>query len=149
MQVVSSKWTLSLKLLLPTFWFSFFVGSLLMLLFTDLTNIGEPFTPLTARLTMLSFVLSSAGIYYLFFLPIKWVAMDEEFIYVSNFFKSAKYTYDSIDKFEESRFLFWNKVSIQFHNKGIFGQKIIFFRSYYWLYFLKKHPAVLQKLIND
>lgn len=149
MQVVSSKWTLSLKLLLPTFWFCFFGGSLLMLLFTDLTNIGEPFTPLTARLTMLSFVLSSAGIYYLFFLPIKWVAMDEEFIYVSNFFKSAKYTYDSIDKFEESRFLFWNKVSIQFHNKGIFGQKIIFFRSYYWLYFLKKHPAVLQKLIND
>ena len=149
MQVVSSKWTLSLKLLLPTFWFSFFGGSLLILLFTDLSNIGDPFTPFTARLTMLSFVLSSAGIYYLFFLPIKWVAMDEEFIYVSNFFKSAKYTYDSIDRFEESRFLFWNKVSIEFYNKGIFGQKIIFFRSYYWLYFLKKHPAVLQKLIND
>lgn len=149
MQIVSSKWTLSLKLLLPTFWFSFFVGSLMILIFTDLTNIGAPFTPFTARLTMLSFVFSSAASYYLFFLPIKWVAMDEDFIYVSNFFKSAKYTYDSINGFEESKFLLWNKVSIQFHNKGIFGQNIIFFRSYYWLYFLKKHPAVLEKLINE
>ncbi|BDS14062.1 hypothetical protein [Aureispira anguillae] len=147
MQVVSSQWTLTLKLLLPTFWFCFFGGLTIVLFFTPLDNIGEPFTPTTARLMMVSFVLSTAGIYYLMFSPIKWVAMDAEKLYVSNFRKSFQYTYDSIARVEESKMLFWNKVTIHFHEPSQFGQTIVFFGSYYWYYFLKKHPEVLQQLL--
>ncbi len=147
MQVVSSQWTLTLKLLLPTFWFCFFGGSTLVLFFTPLSNIGEPFTPMSARLIMLSFVLSTAGIYYLTFYQIKWVAMDADKLYISNFMKSFQYSYDSIARVEENRMLFWNKVTIHFHRPGYFGETIVFFASYYWHYYLKKHPDVLQQLL--
>ena len=147
MQVVSSPWTLSLKLLLPTFWFCFFGGLAIILLFYPLDDLKEPFTPMTARLMIISFVLSTAGIYYLVFLPIKWIAMDTEYIYVSNFMKSYQYTYDSIVRVEESRMLFWNKVTIHFHGSTQFGKTIVFFGSYYWYYFLKKHPEILQQLL--
>lgn len=147
MQVVSSPWTLSLKLLLPTFWFCFIGGLAIILLFYPLEGLKEPFTPMTARLMVISFGLSTAGIYYLVFRPIKWVSMDTEYIYVSNFIKSYQYTYDSIARVEESRMLFWNKVTIHFHQPTQFGQSIAFFGSYYWYYFLKKHPEVLQQLL--
>lgn len=149
MQVVSSPWTLALKLLLPTFWFCFFGGLAVILLFYPLEDLKEPFTPTTARLMVISFVLSTAGIYYLMFLPIKWVSMDAKYLYVSNFMKSYQYTYDSIARVEESRMLFWNKVTIHFHDSTQFGQTIVFFGSYYWYYFLKKHPEVLQQLLPE
>lgn len=150
MQVVSSQWTLTLKLLLPTFWFCFFGGITLFLFFSSLENIGKPFTPTMTRLIMVSFLLSTAGIYYLVFFRIKWVAMDEERLYISNFRKSYQYTYDSIARVEETKILLWNKVTIHFHEPIQFGgTSIIFFGSYYWYYFLKKHPNVLQQLLPE
>ncbi len=148
MQVVSSQWTLSLKLLLPTFWFCFFGGLSLVLFITPLSGIGEPFSPMSARLIMLSFVLSTAAIYYIVFYPLKWVALDLDKMYVSNFFKSVQYSYDSIDSIHESRMLFWNKVTVNFHRPGVFGDSFVFFGSYYWHYYLKKHPEVLSQLLS-
>ena len=149
MQVVSSKWTLSLKLLIPAFWFCFFGGLTVVLFFKDLSSIGEPFSPTSARLMMLSFLLSTAGIYYLLFFRIKWVAIDETHLYVSNFKDSYKYTLDSIAKIDETKFLFFRKVTIHFHQTGKFGKSILFLSSYYWHYYLKKNPEILQQLLKD
>lgn len=146
MQVVSSPWTLTLKLLLPMFWFTFFGGLTLVLLFSDLGSIKEPLTPTSVRLIMVSFVISTAGLYYLVFSRIKWVAMDEQHLYVSNFFKSFQYTYDSIAKVEETKILLWQKVTLHFHQPTQFGSSIVFFGSYYWYYFLKQHPEILKQL---
>lgn len=146
--MVSSTWTLTLKLLLPTFWFCFFGGCTIALFFYPLEGIGEPFTPTSARLMMVSFLLSSAGVYYLVFYPIKWVAMDANKLYVSNFMKSYQYTYESIAKVEEHKMLLWNKVTIHFHETGYFGKSIVFFGSYYWHYYLKQHPEILQIILE-
>jgi len=147
MQVVSSQWTLAFKLLIPTFWFSFFGGLTVIMLFIDLSDIGEPFSPFSARMMMLSFLLSTFGIYYLLFFKIKWVALDEETLYVSNFRHSYKYTFDSIERIEETKVLFWNKITIHFNKAGKFGKSIVFYASYYWYYYLKEHPKVLEELL--
>ena len=149
MQVVSSRWSLALKLLLPTFWFCFFGGATVALFFMPLEAIQEPFTPMSARLIMLSFLLSSAAIYYMVFLPIKWVAMDTEKMYVSNFFKSYQYSYDSIKLVEETKFLFWNRVRIHFHESAVFGDSITFYSSYFWHYYLKKNPKIIEQLLTN
>jgi hypothetical protein len=149
MQVVSSKWTLSLKLLLPAFLSCFLIGATVMMFRIDLEDIGEPFTPLSARLMVLSFALSFIAIYYLFFGAIKWVAMDTTHLYVSNFKKSYQYTFDSIAKVEETKVLFFKKVTVHFHQPGKFGSKIVFFASYYWHYYLKKNPQILEQLLAD
>jgi hypothetical protein len=149
MQVVSSKWSLTLKLLLPAFAGCFLTGITVLLFFISPDSIQEPFTPLSARLTMVSFLLSLVGLYYICFFRIKWVAMDEEYIYVSNFFKSYQYTYDSIARIEESKVLLWKRITIHLHQKGIWGDSFHFLGSYYWYYFLKKHPEVLKKLLPE
>lgn len=146
MQVVSSPWTLTLKLLLPMFWFTFFGGLTIVLFFTDLSTLKEPFTPTTARAIVASFLVSTAGLYYLVFSRIKWVAMDQEYIYVSNFFKSFQYTFDSVSKVEETKVLLWQKVTLHFHEPTQFGPSLVFFGSYYWYYFLKQHPEILKQL---
>jgi hypothetical protein len=135
-----------MKLLLPVFWFIFFGGLTLILFFEDLEHIKEPLTPNTARMLMVSFFVSTAGLYYLLFARIKWVAMDSERLYVSNFFKSLQYTYDSIAKVEETKVLFWQKVTLHFHQSTQFGTSIVFINSYYWYYFLKQHPEILKQL---
>ena len=146
--MVSSPWTLTLKLLLPTFWFSFFGGLTIAMFFKSLDGIGGPFTPNSARLLMVSFLFLSGYGYYLFFSAIKWVAMDKDRFYVSNFLKSFQYTYDSIAKVEEQKVLFWHVVTVHFHAPGQFGQSIFFIRSYFWHYYLKKHPEVLKQILN-
>lgn len=148
MQVVSSRWSLSLKLLMPSFWFCFFGGATIALFCMPLDNIQEPFTPMSARLIMLSFVVSSAAVYYMVFFSIKWVALDTEKIYVSNFFKSFQYSYESVKSVEETKFLIWSKVRIKFHESGAFGDNIVFFSSYFWNYYLKKNPVLIQQLLN-
>lgn len=146
MQVVSSPWTLTLKLLLPMCWFTFFGGLTIVLFFSDLEEIRAPLTPMAARLIMASFVVSTAGLYYLLFSKIKWVAMDEQHLYVSNFVKSLQYTYDSIAKVEETKVFLWQKVTLHFHQPTQFGPAIVFISSYYWHYFLKQHPEILKQL---
>ncbi len=149
MQVVSSKWTLPLKLLIPAFAGCFFIGVTILLFILPLDDIQDPFTPLTARLTMLSFLLSITGIYYLFFYRLKWVAMDQEHLFVSNFFKSYQYTYDSIASIEETKVLFWNRITVHFYQEGHWGKTIVFFGSYYWYYFLKKNPEILRQILPE
>ncbi|MDC0230573.1 hypothetical protein OAK19_01270 [Aureispira] len=148
MQVVSSKWTLSLKLLLPAFLLSFGAAGLIIFFTLPLDGIGEPFSPLTAKFLFFSFYVSATGLYYIIFGSIKWAALDTEKLYISNFLKSFQYTYDSIAKVEEKKILVWNKVTVHFHEPGEFGSNVVFFSSYFWHYYLKKHPNILKQLLQ-
>jgi len=147
-QVVSSRWTLLLKLLLPTFWACFFGGITIVMFFSSLDNIQEPFTPWTARIMVSSFTVGTLGLMYLFFTRIKWVAVADDCFYVSNFMDSRQYTYDSIARIEESKGLLFRRVTIHLHQKGRFGKSFFFFANYYWHYFLKKHPDILAQIVG-
>ena len=144
-QVVSSRWTMLLKLILPTIWVCFFGGMAVVIPFLDLP-VGEPFSPLTAKLTIIGFSLSSIGLLYLLFMRIKWVALDTTHIYVSNFFKSYKYTYESISNIQTSKILWSERITIQFHEPTAFGSSIFFISSPYWAYFFEKNPQVMDIL---
>jgi len=145
-QVVSTRWTLFLKLLLPTFWIAFFGAATVAVFALDI-QVGEPFTPTSARLLVASFAVGSIGLLYLLFLRIKWVAIDKEYLYVSNFFQMRRYTFDSIAALEEQKVLFWRTMTIEFAAPTYFGQKIMFISSHYWGYFLEKNPDVLEKIV--
>lgn len=147
-QVVSSRFTLFLKLLLPTVWACFFGGLTIVMMFMPLDNIGEPFTPLSARIMISSFTVGTIGLMYLFFIRIKWVATADDCFYVSNFMDSRKYTYDSIARIEETKGLIFRRVTIHLHEKGRFGKSFFFFANYYWHYFLKKHPDILSQIVG-
>ena len=115
---------------------------------SNMETVKEPFDPMTAKILVTSFYITTMGLLYLLFMRIKWVGMTTTHLYVSNFFKSYKYTYDSIDKFEETNMLLFTRVILRFHDKTKFGKTIFFIRSHYLKYFLEKHPTVLAELLN-
>jgi len=142
-QTVSSRWTFLFKLALPLFWLVVMGSISLIVLLSPLETLKEPFSPLTAKLLVVSFFLSILGLLYFLFGKAKWVGMDEQKFYVSNFFMSYKYTYNSIAHFEELNMLLFTAVVVHFHQPTKFGKSVFFVKSYYWKYFLEKHPHIL------
>jgi hypothetical protein len=148
-QPVSSRWTFFLKLAFPLLWIIIMGGVTVLMLISPLENIKEPFSPSTAKAMMIGFYLTVIGLLYLLFMRTHWVGLDTKNIYVSNFFKSYKYTYNSIAKFEEKNMLLYTIVVIHFHQKTKFGKSIYFIRNHYWNYFLEKHPEVIDEIFAE
>lgn len=150
-QAVSARTTLFLKWFLPVFWVCF-MGSvtLLSLFFFSFEGIKPPFTPTSAKILIASFFLTSLGLMYLLWMRAKWVAVDENHIYVSNFFRSYRYTYSSIERIQEARVLFiFRRVTLHFHQPGAFGKSVFFWANYYWHHFLRNHPQVLEQILQS
>jgi hypothetical protein len=145
-QTVSSRWTFILKLAFPLFWLIFMGGITLLVCFSPLDNLREPFDPITAKGLVLSFYLTVLLVFYWLFMRAKWVALSETNLYVSNFFRSYKYTYDSLSGFEETNMFIFTRVVLHFHQPTKFGKSIFFVRSYYWKHYLEKHPEVLAQI---
>jgi len=69
--------------------------------------------------------------------------MSENELYVTDYFKHAKYSMDSIDSIKETNFIILKVNTIYLKAKGIFGDKIKFVPSgRRWPKFLKSHPTV-------
>lgn len=150
-QVVSAKTTLFLKLLLPTFWVCF-MGSITVIsvFFLSFDGIQPPFSPTSAKILIASFFLTALGLMYLLWMRAKWVAVDGQYIYVSNFMRSYRYTYDSIARIEETRVLFFfRRVTLHFHQAGSFGKRVFFWANFYWHHFLHTHPQVVEQILRS
>ncbi len=148
-QKVSSRWTFLFKWVLPIFWGLFMGGVALVICLSPLEELQKPFDPLSAKILVVSFYLTVLGLLFLLFRSAKWVGITDTHIYVSDYFNSYKYTLDSIKGFDEVNMLLYTKVIIHFHQPTAkFGQHIFFIRSYYWKYFLEKHPHVLEQIFS-
>ncbi len=145
-QTVSSRWTFLFKMALPLLWLIIMGGLSILIAFSPLDSLKGPVSPMTAKLLVISLFFSILAMLYIFYGRAKWVGMTDSYLYVSNFFKSYKYTYDSVERFEEVYMVFFTKVVIHFHQPTKFGKSIYFVKSLYWKYFLEKHPMVLDAM---
>jgi hypothetical protein len=148
-QTVSSRWTFLLKLALPLLWLIIMGGVTVMVLISPLDGLKEPFSPMAAKSLVASFYLMVLILFFFMFGNCKWVGLTDKHVYVSNFFKSFKYTHESIASFEETNMLLFTKVTLHFHQPGKFGKSVSFIRSHYWKYFLAKYPEVLDTISGN
>lgn len=147
-QTVSSRWTFFLKMAFPLLWLIIMGGISAVVIISSLETLKEPFNPATAKVLTLSFYLTVLGLLYIMFGKSSWVGINDKHLYVSNYFKSYKYTFDSISRIEEVNMFLYTKVVLHFHQPSKFGPNISFIRSHYWKYFLEKHPDVLVAMSN-
>jgi len=148
MQNISSNLTLLLKIFIPTFWITFFGAFTIASLITPNLELGFTST-FIFRIGLTIFVLIGTSILYFTFIQLKRVDMDDEFMYVSNYFKTYRYSYPSIEKIKERDFLLFHTIHVHFKEKGEFGKKIVFLsRSDKLNRFLRKHPEVAQQLMG-
>lgn len=122
---LSSNWTLFLKIFLPVFWLSF-IGGFMLAAFVS-NNIEFPqFTSLKFRIEIL-FIFLSGVIFFIFtFFRLKRVDVENDFIYVTNYFKTYRYHVGNIAEIKVYNHLILKAAHLKFTSRSSFGKKIIF-----------------------
>jgi hypothetical protein len=149
--VVSSNWTLFFKLLLPVFW-GVFWGSCAFMFWVAMPTDENPGTmsPLSIKILISSFFLTSTGLIYYLFGSLKRVEFAEDFFYVTNYFKTYRYTYDSIETIEDGKkFMGFQPAAILLKEKSSFGKSIPLLATDKLYTFLKENDSILNSISTD
>lgn len=126
MQRVSSNLTLFFKIFIPVFW-SVFFGAMLIAFFVNKTEFF--FNTANFRIGAIVFYLSGLIMYYFMLFRLKRVELDDEFAYVSNYFKTFRYPWRNIIEIQETSFIIFTICTMKLKEGGYFGEKIVFIAS--------------------
>ncbi len=127
-QRISSNWTLTLKVFIPTFWFVFY-GAIVLTFFVAPANQLQIFADESIKLAVLIFYISGSVVIYFTLIPLKRVEFDEKFLYVSNYFTTLRIPWHNVKLLREKKFLFVHTGTITFKKPVQFGKSIIFIPS--------------------
>lgn len=144
---VTSSTTIFWKFFFPTFSIVFVSVLTLGIIFSDIKPTTLPkstFSTLLVVILILQIVL-----FYLSIMKLKKVEMDEDFIYVTNYFKWYKYPYHNIDRVIERDWVLAKVITLKFKEPGKFGKRIFFLANHRKLNeFLKENPEAIQRLFK-
>lgn len=121
---LSSNWTIILKVIIPVIWLSFF-ASLLLASFLASSAEAPQVANQPFRTNIIIFILSGLVFFFFTLFRIKRVDADGRYIYVSNYFRTVRYTLDSIKEYEIYDHILFKAIHIHLHEKGRFGKRII------------------------
>lgn len=122
---LSSNWTIILKIVIPIIWLSFFASLLLASLLANAIEAPQVANA-SFKINMIIFIISGLVFFYFTLFRIKRADADGKYIYVSNYFKTVRYTLDSVKEYELYDHIFFKAIHIHLHEKGRFGKRIIF-----------------------
>lgn len=128
MQRVSTNLTLFYKLFFPIFWMVFFGCFVVAVLIINPRTVLGMSAPLWQIVIVGTYLLVLALIYW-GIARLKRVEMDRDFVYVTNYFKTARYPWHAIEHIGERDWLIWHPVDITLREAGTFGRKITFVPS--------------------
>ena len=144
---ISSSATLGLKLFVPTFWIVFF-GSLTIAILISGLGKSPLFGSLIFKVGTGLFFLLGVVLQYFTIMQLKRVELDQEHLYVTNYFKSYRYTHDSIEKINQQDFGLFKLGRIYLKSEGSLGHKITFLQSKQKFDdFVQSHPSLAEKLV--
>lgn len=142
MQQISTSWTMFWKLFFPTFFLVFFGLGAMVFWFGNLETYGST-NLLTLRLFFSIVLLVGILFFNRSIWRLKRIDMDDSFVYVSNYFKTAKYSFDQIEHIAEASLLGSKTVKFKLVGKGVFGINILFLPDKVrYDYFFKNHPIL-------
>lgn len=144
MERVSSQWTIVLRIVLPTIWFTAILSIVILLGWAVRGKAGlfaNPFIWIG-----LLFILGSGFAFiWLLLWRIYRIDLDDRFLYISNYFKTYKYPFSDIESITDSDVLPGRVYCITLKAKGSFGKRIYFLPSQVlWQDFMENHPGVLE-----
>lgn len=149
MKHVSSSSTLFLKIVIPTVWIVFFGVFTLAMWFSRNEPVGS-FSPLTFNIGLTLFFIIGVSLLYWSLMRLKRVEMDHESVYVTNYFKTYRYSWDSVEKIEESDYLFFKSVHLHLKKAGNFGKKMTFVASQKrFNEFIAEHTELIKQFVKD
>ena len=139
---VSSSWTLFYKVFLPTVWIAFFGALMLFIVFMD--GMGAVSAHIWIKLGILLFFLTGLAMLWFTLMDLKRVEMAKDSFYVTNYFKTYKYSYRSLKEVKDRDLLVMHITTFKFIDKTAFGRKIFFIqRRKVWTDFLEANPELI------
>jgi len=149
MHNVSSQLTLFFKVFVPTIWISFFgtIGLFLILSKDGQSNNVAMVLGLgTFSLIVIGFLLFGFALLYFFFMRLKRVELDKDYLYATNYIKHYRYPYHNVEFLEIKRFLFWSPTRVVLKKPGQFGKRFTFLATEQLDEYLLKHPKLAEEL---
>lgn len=142
MNQISSSWSLFWKIFLPIFLLVFFGLGTIVFWLGDLENY-DPQKLTVYRIIFVTLFAIMGILFYRTTIRLKRIDMDDQFVYVSNYLKTARYSFDQIEKISEKKFMHRKIVTVSLTGKGAFGQKIIFVPDRVrYEHFFKRHEIL-------
>ncbi len=128
MERLSSNLTLFFKFFVPVFWIVFF-GAFTIAVFVYRNEFYGAIPGQPLRIGAIIFFVSGLFMFYFTLMQLKRVEGNAEYFLVTDYFKTFRYTYDSIEKITESKFAFLKLATIHLKEKGSFGKRMFFITS--------------------
>ena len=148
MRQLSSNWTMAFSIFFPTLWIAFFGTFLIAILLTDKAEVGA-WSIGSLRVGLAIFIATFIFIFWKTLFRLKRVDADNEFVYVTNFFKAVRYPHAEIEKIEVDKGLIFTFGTVVLHGKGRFGQRILFLCSRRRFdVFLEENPQIQSWLVE-
>ena len=133
---ISSDWTLFYKIFLPNVWIVFFGVVVGFVLFSF-----KPHLPFL--IGTLLFYLGGIGVLYITLMTLKRVEGTDEHLYITNYFKTFRYTFESIDRIRTFDLIILKIVTLYFFENTSFGKRVIFIRrKAVWEEYVQAHPRL-------
>ncbi len=125
MSRLSSNLTIFLKIFIPIFYIVFFgsflVGSLIVSVH-DAPVLANPIFRLSYAAVFLIFI----ALLYFSFMKLKRVDADKEHVYINNYLKTYRYSWDDVEKVTSRNYGLFRTMRIYFKSKTSIGKKISF-----------------------
>jgi len=125
MKRLSANATLFLKIFLPTFWSIFFGALVLAFLIADYQGPAY-IKSIEFKIGLIFFYLIGLLAFYFSFWKLRRVELDDHFLYVTDYFKTARYPFHNIEVIRSYVYPFFNLGVVLLAQPGIFGRKIFF-----------------------
>ena len=150
MQRLSSNLTLFFKFFIPVFWLVFFGAFTAASLLYKYDHVGN-IPASTFKIGVILFYLSGVIMFVFTLMKLVRVEANDSFVYVTNYFKAARYPFHNIEKFSERHFLSFLLVSIYFRQPGQFGKRVTFIatrKAYkmYWEQYSELYEELNERL---
>jgi len=139
---LSSNWTLFHKFFIPTFWIVLLGACVVATWIMDISTFAS-MRPTTFGIILTTIYLLGILYFYSFTLRLKRVEIDEQYIYITNYFKNYRYPHEDIDYVEERLRPLFSRSTVHLKGSGSLGNKITYIPVKTWLQdFLREHPSV-------
>lgn len=143
---IASSATVFLKYFLPTIWIVFFGTLLMVFLFAKQLKIGS-MSPMTFKIVYSVFFFGMIALMYFTIFKLKRVEIDEKYLYITNYLKIYRYSFDAIESITKKDYGYWLFYTIELKQAGYFGKKSKFLANRSKITtFMKEHPDIAVEL---
>lgn len=145
---VSSNMTFLLRVMVPTIWTTFFGLFAIAFFVADPEQLPLLYNPVIKWSFLAAYLLFLVFLRFTIMRLLR-VEYDDEYVYATNYFKTVRYPWSSVETIKSYNLGFTQLISVHLKEKGKFGRKIRYLAAKSRLKSLMETSSVINKQHNS